>query len=204
MAFTILQTHLQRLLQIRIKAIFRHPRTAWLHSIRRPCTTTTHTRSLPQRLPTTISRALRTRRASSPLIHKLSITPIVHPHRLHNTQMRQRQTLRGTSPTKHIPAIPAMMLPVGECKFLPTPHANIAVGPLGRSVGVEHTAHDVLPRREVKALMLQRAVGLGNIRQRLPPLRSTGPILHQLQHLLLHIRVQWLRGRKAVCAASSP
>ena len=68
--------------------------------------------------------------------------------------MWQRYALRAAGSTKHVAAIPAMMFPVCEGELLPTPHADIAVRPLGWCVGVEHTACHLLPRREVEAFVL--------------------------------------------------
>lgn len=132
------------------------------------------------------------------LLCELRIASIIHPHRLHNPQMRQGQALRAARSTKHIPAVPTVMFPVREGEFLPTSHTHIRVHPLRRRGRVEHTARHLLSGREVEAFVLERSIGFGDIHQRIPSLSPARPILDQLQNLRLDVRIYRLRRRKRI------
>src|ERR1700760_1500823 len=106
--------------------------------------------------------------------------------------MRQGQALRTAGTAEDVPAISAVMFPVREGKLLSTPHAHVRIGAFRWRRRVEHGARDFLSWRELEALVVKRGVGLGDIRERIPPLCGAGPILYQLKCLIPHIRVQRL------------
>ena len=85
-----------------------------------------------------------------------------------------------------------MVFPVRKCEFLSTPHAHIRVGPLGWRIRIKHATRNLLPRRELEALVLQRAVALGDIRQRVSALRTARPRLDEVENLVLDVVVHRL------------
>ena len=85
------------------------------------------------------------------------------------------------------------MFPICKREFLPTPHTHIAVRPLGWRRRVKHTAGHLLPRRERVALVLQGAVRLSDVCQRVSALHPARPGLNHLQDLAPHIRIHRLR-----------
>lgn len=72
--------------------------------------------------------------------------------------MWQRDRLGGALLVEDIATVPAVVFPICEGEGRSTPHANIAVCPLGRRATVDHAARDFDFRREFETLFLKTLI----------------------------------------------
>lgn len=103
--------------------------------------------------------------------------------------MWQGKRLARTCAAEDVSTIPTVVLSVCEGELLPTSHAHIAVGPLGRGGGIEHAAGNLLLRRKAEAFVLECPVRLGHVCEAVPTLCGRGPVLDQLEDLCLDVVV---------------
>lgn len=57
---------------------------------------------------------------------------IVYAHRLQDAKMRQWYAIARAGATEDVTTVSAVVLAVRKCEGVPTSHADVGVGPLGR------------------------------------------------------------------------